>query len=153
MGSYAKFLPLLLLLAATRTTAADKAYMMQVTELLGIVEAPLYLRDACLRYAPAIGAAVRGEYAAWRQRHAALLDAIDVKFRKADARARREGSPFSLADLRQAGAQSLDERFRPLAPAEAREVCAGFGEFLREQDATMRSTVPQRLATLRATAN
>lgn len=146
-------LPWLLLLAAAHAAAADTAYMTQVSELLGIVEAPLYLRDACSRRVPEMRPALQASHAAWRARHAELLAAIEAQLRRADAHVVRQGARFTLADLRRAGAQAMDHRFDRLGHAEAREVCAGYDDFLREQDATMQGTVPQRLATLQATAD
>ena len=145
------FVALWLLLSTTGTAlAADKAYMTQVSELLGIVAAPTYLRDACSRRVPGIRDALRAQHAAWRQQHARLLAAIDVQLRRADARTRRQHSPFTLADLDRAGARMMADRLDLLTPAESREACGTFGEFLREQDETMQATVPARLAALAA---
>lgn len=125
--------------------AAEKAYMTQVSELLGIVGAPRHLRDACAARVPDLAPALRASYAAWRRRHAGLLAAIAAQVELAETHAKRQGSPFEVADLDRSGAAGMHERMRGVAPAQAREICRGYDAFLQDMDATMHDTVPQRL--------
>lgn len=136
------------LATATAAIAADKAYMTQVSELVGIVEAPAYLRDACLHRLPDTRPALRSAYESWRRRHATILAAIAAQVQRAEALAKRQGSRFAVADLGRAGAQLMRERLDGVPPGQARRICRDYDDFLRDLDETMRDTVPRRLRAL-----
>lgn len=127
---------------------ADKSYMTLVAELVGIVESPRYLQDACGRRLPEMRAARFAEYQQWRKRHSALLAAIAVQIDKANARARRQGASVSITDLSNAGAQVMREKMNSLAKAQAREICGEYSEILRDKDVSMADPVPKRLAAI-----
>lgn len=124
--------------------------MTLVAELVGIVESPRYLQAACSRRLPDTTASLLAEYRAWRTRHAQVLDAVARQAERASARARREGSRVSMADLSAAGAQVMRDRMDGLGEAQAREICRQYSELLRDKDVAMAESVPRRLAVIEA---
>ena len=122
--------------------------MTQVAELVGIVETPRYLQEACGHRLPDRQAALLAEYQAWRKRHSDLLAAIAVQIDKANARAKRQGASVSITDLSTAGAQVMREKMDSLGKAQAREICGEYSEILRDKDVSMADAVPKRLAAI-----
>jgi hypothetical protein len=128
--------------------AEGKSYITLVSELVGIVETPRHLRDACSRRLPGEKAQFQSAYQRWRARHAELFARIDAQVARATARAKREGSTWTLADFGEAGSELMHERLRAVTLEEARRVCAQYDGFLEDEDAAMESTVPKRLAVI-----
>jgi len=136
------------LLAGATGFAADKSYMTLVGELVGIVESPGYLQEACGHRLPDMKAALRAQLLEWRRRHSELLTAIGLQIEKANARAKWSGSRVSMADLSAAGAQVMREKMDSLGEDQARQICGEYSELLREKDVSMAGSVPQRLAVI-----
>lgn len=130
--------------------AEGKSYFTLVGELVGIVDTPRYLRDACARRLPDTRQHVHAAYSAWRGRHAALLARVDEQVRRADARARRQGSSFTPSDLGEAGAQRTHAQMGSVDLGQARGICSEYESLLEEKDAAMTGVVPMRLAAIEA---
>jgi hypothetical protein len=141
-------LSLLMALAAVDGVGEGKSYFTLVGELIGIVDTPRYLRDACSRRLPDARQRVHAAYASWRERHAALLARVDEQVRRADARARRQGSSFTATDFGEAGAQRMHEQMRGVDLAQARGICSQYETLLEEKDEAMAGVVPARLAAI-----
>ena len=139
-----------LALMAFEGIAEGKSYFTLVGELVGIVDTPRYLRDACARRLPDTRPRVHAAYAAWRARHAALLARVDEQVKRADARARRQGSSFTPSDLGEAGAQRMHAQMRGVDLAQARGICGEYESLLEEKDEAMAGMVPTRLAAIEA---
>ena len=136
------------LLATAPGSAAEKSYMTLVAELVGIVETPRYLQEACGHRLPDRQAKLLAEYQAWRKRHSDLLAAIALQIDKANARARRQGASVSITDLSTAGAQVMRDKMDSINEAQAREICGEYSKILRDKDVSMADAVPRRLAAI-----
>lgn len=141
-------LSLLIALMAVESVGEGKSYFTLVGELIGIVDTPRYLRDACSRRLPDARQRVHAAYASWRDRHAALLARVDEQIRRADARARRQGSSFTATDLGEAGAQRMHGQMRGVDLDQARSICSQYETLLEEKDEAMAGIVPARLAAI-----
>lgn len=130
--------------------AEGKSYFMLVGELVGIVDTPRHLRDACASRLPETRQHVHVAYAAWRDRHSALLARVDNQISRADARARRQGSSFTPTSFGEAGAQRMHEQMRGVDLEQARFICSQYETLLQEKEEAMAGTVPTRLAAIEA---
>jgi hypothetical protein len=128
--------------------AAGKSYMALVGELFGAVETPRIVLDVCASRSPATADSNARLYAGWRERHRALLDAIDEQISRANVRLKKQaaaGSEHSLQDAVTAIRGVLEHQVDGMSEPEVREFCGRYPDLIKKKDAEASTSIQELL--------
>jgi hypothetical protein len=149
VNTHIRTLLLLMLIGSEATRAAGESYLTLVGELLGAVESPRLIRDACATRFPSTAKENSQLYDAWKSRHKALLDSIAEQVRRANVRLKKQGAPGGDEPSRamvEALGQGLEQSISEMTPDQIARFCGRYPKLIETKDVEARTSIPKLLS-------